>query len=245
MFKYLSCLGGITSRSRFTTLMLLAFVAITFGSVAQAQGGLNTERCRTPGFWGAHGSNEKAPKSWNITQAVVDQAILENGMGLPVCGIWIDNTELLSNMSAIEALCVSVEDVTERELVKQLTATALNCVLGECNAAHTAMLATCNNVCASGVGDMQACIGALDTFNNGGNGEGVCANSGEPCDDDNTCVEFGDSCLPDDTCHDRNLCPDFDDDGEINGSDFCFEPTGPASSPRKCNAARKNDTYVP
>jgi hypothetical protein len=210
-------------------------------------------RCRTPGFWGARGGIEKAPKSQNITQAVIDQAILENGSGLPVCGIYIDNTDLLSNMSAIEAMCVSVKGVTERQLVRQLTAAALNCVLGECNAEHTAMLAGCNAVCDSGVGDAGMCIDALDCFNNGGDwdgstcitGAGFCAGSAEPCDDVNTCVEMGDFCLPDETCHDRDLCPDLDDDGDINGSDFCFEPPGPASSPRKCNAARKNDVYVP
>ena len=214
---------------------------------------IDDERCRTPGFWGARGGIEKAPRSQNITQAVIDQAIFENGLGLPVCGIYIDNTDLLSSFSAIEAICVSVKGVTERQLVRQLTAAALNCVLGDCNAEHTAMLADCNNVCDTGVGDMQACIGALDCFNNGGDwdgsmcttGAGFCAIGGEPCDDDNTCVGLGDSCLPDDTCHDRDLCPDFDDDGDINGSDFCFEPPGPASSPKKCNAARKNDVYVP
>ena len=211
------------------------------------------ERCRTPGFWGARGGIEKAPKSQNITQAVIDQAILENGLGLPVCGIYIDNTDLLSNMSAIEAMCVNVKGVTERQLVRQLTAAALNCVLGDCSPAHTAMLASCNAVCDTGVGDMQACIDELDCFNNGGDwdgsmctsGAGYCAIGGEPCDDVNTCVGLGDYCMPGESCHDRDLCPDFDDDGEINGSDFCFEPPGPASSPRKCNAARKNDTFVP
>jgi len=203
------------------------------------------ERCRTPGFWGARGGIEKAPKSQNITQAVINQAIAENGFGLPVCGIYITNTDLLSNFSAIEAICVSVKGVTKRQLVRQLTAAALNCVLGDCSLEHAALVAGCNNVCATGVGDMQACIGALDTFNNGGDGDGVCAIGGEPCDDTNTCVGLGDYCLPDESCHDRNLCPDFDDDGDINGSDFCFEPPGPASSPRKCNSARKNDVYVP
>jgi hypothetical protein len=211
------------------------------------------ERCRTPGFWGARGGIEKAPKSQNITQAVIDQAILENGFGLPVCGIYIDNTDLLSNFSAIEAMCVSVKGVTERQLVRQLTAAALNCVLGDCNVAHTAMLAGCNTVCDTGVGDAGMCIDALDCFNNGGDwdgtmcttGAGYCEIGGEACDDVNTCVGLGDSCLPGDSCHDRDLCPDFDDDGAINGSDFCFEPPGPASSPRKCNAARKNDVYVP
>ena len=101
--------------------------------------------------------------------------------------------------------------------------------------------------------DINECIDGLDCFNNGGDwdgstcitGAGFCEIGGEACDDVNTCVGLGDSCLPNETCHDRNLCPDLDDDGDINGSDFCFDPPGPASSPRKCNAARENDVYVP
>ena len=214
---------------------------------------VDEERCRTPGFWGARGGIEKAPRSQNITQAVIDQATIENGFGLPVCGIYITNTDLLSSQSAIEAMCVSVKGDLQRQLVRQLTAAALNCVLGDCSPAHTALVADCNFVCDTGVGDAGQCIDALDCFNNGGDWDGVmcttgagyCEIGGEPCDDVNTCVGLGDSCLPDDTCHDRDLCPDLDDDGLINGSDFCFEPPGPASSPKKCNAARKNDTYVP
>ena len=37
MFRFLSLLGGSTSRCRLTTLLLMAFVAMSFGSVAQAQ----------------------------------------------------------------------------------------------------------------------------------------------------------------------------------------------------------------
>ena len=249
MFKYLSCLGGSTSRCRFTTLMLMAFMAITFSSFAQAQ----EERCRTHNFWGHRGGIEKAPRSQNITQAVIDQAISNNGLGLPVCGIFITDTDLLSNYSAIEAICVKVEDVTERELVQQLTVAALNCVLGDCTLEQQVLLASCNSVCETGVGDAGQCISALDCTSKGGDwagsmcitGAGFCKKGGEPCDDVNTCLGPGDFCLPEDTCHDRDLCPDLDDDGAINGSDFCFEPPGPPSSPRKCSAARKNDTYIP
>ena len=61
------------------------------------------------------------------------------------------------------------------------------------------MLAGCNAVCATGVGDMQACIGALDTFNNGGNGEGVCSNGGEALRRlQSVRTGIADFCLPDD-----------------------------------------------
>jgi len=37
MFRYLSCIGGITSRCKFTTLLLMVFAVFAFSSVAQAQ----------------------------------------------------------------------------------------------------------------------------------------------------------------------------------------------------------------
>ncbi len=102
---------------------------------------------------------------------------------------------------------------------------------------------------------VNECIDQLDCFNNGGlwdsvsgmclTGVGSCEVSGEYCDDATPCEGIGEICIPDETCHDRNLCPDFEDDGEINGSDFCFEPPGPAGSTGACNVARKNDVYVP
>jgi hypothetical protein len=37
MFKYLPCLGGSTSRCRFTILIAMAFMALTASSILQAQ----------------------------------------------------------------------------------------------------------------------------------------------------------------------------------------------------------------
>jgi hypothetical protein len=48
------------------------------------------------------------------------------------------------------------------------------------------------------------------------------------------CVYQGDS------CHDRDLCPaDTDGDGEPDNDGFCFEPPGPASTPKTCKNAKK------
>jgi hypothetical protein len=199
------------------------------------------EICRTPGFWGARGGDEKAPKSQNITQAVIDSV----PGGLEVCGVNITNTDLGSEFSAIEAICVSVKGELERQLVRQLTAAALNCALASCSDYHSDLVADCNDTCADGSGllTINECIDQLDCFNNGGafDGEsctfpGICESGGEACLTDDDCTEIADYCVPNETCHDRDLCPD---DGN-----FCFEPPGPASSPSKCNAARKNDVYV-
>ncbi len=213
------------------------------------------EICRTPGFWGTHAGTEKK-KGQNITQGVIDAAIAENGLGLDVCGTYIDNTMLLSNTSALEAMCVSVEGEQEHQLVRQLTAAALNCTIGECSTEHANLLANCNTVCDTGVGDIGMCIEALDCFNNGDDWDGsmcirdagFCAISGAACDADNPCPmvdDVEDVCVPNETCHDRDLCPDDEDDGEINGSALCFLPPHPASSSKACNDAIGNDTYVP
>jgi hypothetical protein len=206
------------------------------------------EICRTAGFWGAHGGDEKAPKSQNITQAVIDAA-----GGLAVCGTTIANTALGSSQSAIEALCVAVKGDVTRQLVRQLTAAALNCALADCSQAHADLIAACNDSCTGSGGlSVSECIHALDCFNGGGTWDGdscghsgLCEDSGEGCASDEDCVGVGDYCVPTESCHDRHLCPDATDDGEINGSDFCFEPPGPAGSPGKCNAARKNEVQVP
>jgi hypothetical protein len=204
---------------------------------------VDEEICRTPGFWGTHGGDEKAPKSVNVTQDVIDAA-----GGLDVCGTTITNTDLESNQSAIEAICVAVKGELERQLVRQLTAAALNCATASCSTAHSDLIADCNLTCADGSGTLtiNECIDQLDCFNNGGtfDGEfctfpGTCNSGGEACLTDEDCTELGDYCVPNETCHDRSLCPDGPE------GEFCWFEGGPASSPAKCNAARKNDTYVP
>jgi hypothetical protein len=208
---------------------------------------LGDEICRTPGFWATHGGTEKN-RSQNITDEVL-------GAGLEVCGTIIDNTDTGNSTSAIEAMCVSPKGDSSLQLVRQLTAAALNCALGDCTTEHADLLADCNDTCADGSGDLSVneCIDQLDCFNNGGTwdgdscvtGAGSCEFSGDPCDDENACEGVDEACIPAETCHDRELCPDFFDDGEINDSDFCFEPPGPAGSQGACNVAKKNDVFVP
>jgi hypothetical protein len=118
---------------------------------------------------------------------------------------------------------------------------------------HADLIAACNDTCTGKVGlSVSECVYALDCFNGGGSWDGdscghpgLCRDSGALCTSDEDCVGLSDYCVPTESCHDRSLCPDSTDDGEINGSDFCFEPPGPAGSSGKCNAARKNAVHVP
>ncbi len=190
------------------------------------------EICRTPGFWGTHGGIEKGGP--NITQAVLN----ETGP-ISICGVTISTTDLTAT-SAIEAICVSPKGQQTLQLARQLTAAALNC--GMTNSVSCGgggqnpgtnicggvsiedVFNACNEACAAGLtspasGDFAgiSCIEAIDCFNNGGSGldaEGVCT---------------GDS-----GCHDRPL---------VNGC-FNFQNPGPASSPKKCNDARKDPILV-
>jgi hypothetical protein len=178
--------------------------------------------CRTPGFWKEHAGVEKGAKSFNITQAVIDATASGE---LYVCGTYLDNTVAGNTHSVLEAMCVSGGGRTQ--LVRQLTAAALNCAMtasggaGDCSDVDSLAdaFAECNEACATqdsaAYGD---CITALDDWNNGITGN---------------------------LCHDRDLCPDFSDDGELNDSALCFEPTGAAGSQNECKKAQKNTVSVP
>ncbi len=176
--------------------------------------------CRTPGFWGTHGGEEQ-PRSQNITQAVIDA-----GGGLSICGESIINTDVDDASSAIEATCIHVKGKIERQLARQLTAAALNCIISgggaDCSgtALYSSIFSSCNDICAdknSGAdvprSDMTACIAHIDCLNNGGIfGEGICD---------------GDS-----GCHEATLV------NEALGLDF--EPPGPAGSSDACQEANQN-----
>ena len=184
----------------------------------------NEEVCRTPGFWGTHGGIEKGGP--NITQLVLN----ETGP-LSICGVTISTTDL-TNLSAIEAICVSPKGDSALQLARQLTAAALNCgVTKSTSCGGGGQVGTicsgvsiettfndCNATCADPTStkeEITACIDAIDCFNNGGEG-----------------LEGG-VCVGNTGCHDRNGAGCID-----------LSHPGPASSPKKCNDARKDDCTV-
>ena len=191
--------------------------------------------CRTPGFWGVRGGNEKNGE--NIT----DYFIMG---GFEVCGVPITNTNLNDPNSAIEAICINKSDVGDRKIIRNLTSAMLNCNTSVCSTEIQTLIAECNQLCADGQ-DYGTCAGELDCYNNGDTWDydlgmcienfGACFVSGEDCSDSVGCGD-DDYCVPEENCHDRMLCPE--------GGDYCFEPPGPASSSGKCNKARKNSLYI-
>lgn len=199
--------------------------------------------CRTPGFWGTHAGTEN-DGSENITAAILASA----GGFVEVCGRIVDNTDLLDDGSALEAMCVSVRSESDRQLARQLTAAALNCVMTngspDCSGTGVAdLFADCNAACIAG-DDASFCIDALDCWNNGGRlledgmcRLGTCGGDGvTPCEKDAHCGEEI-ACLPTgDTCHDQPLV------NEDLG--LSFDPPGPAGSSKACKAAIANDCTI-
>ena len=226
--------------------------------------------CRTPGFWGTHAGTEKK-NSQNITQTVINACggSLDVCGECINATVPINNAA-----SAVEATCVNIKAAKRLQLARQLTAAALNCCISGSGNDCTGLdiwdevFGFCNEVCAldptNSSGYFGICIDALDCLNNGGNiidvvdstvqcQTGTC----EPTDTVGVdglvqqcgknlpaCPEFYE-CVPlENTCHDRDLCPDATDDGEINGSALCFEPPGPAGSSNACNSAIENTCKV-
>src|SRR5262249_25298656 len=191
--------------------------------------------CRSPGFWGTHAGTEKS-RSVNVTEAVIDCADgnCANHTAndyLSICGEKIgspdtspaDGTPDWNDVaSSTEAICAPPGGASIHQLVRQLTAAALNCIISGGGAScsgtspYKAIFADCNGKCAGGTAtkeQMTACIGELDCLNNGGSFDnGICTPG-----------------TPGNNCHERLL---------VNESlDLNFEPTGPAGSSDACNAA--------
>jgi len=135
--------------------------------------------CRTPGYWQTHacaqGGCEKAEgKAQNITGGVLSEC----GGCLEVCGEIINDTWLMSADSTLEAMCVrpSADKDSPLQLVRQLTAMALNCCVSnfgpDCggDANLDALFSDCNDTCIdeSGTRSIGQCVEEVDCFNNGG-----------------------------------------------------------------------------
>ena len=230
------------------------------------------EICRTPGFWGARGGfadDGFYKKGQNVTGEVLCGfgGTLVDGEcttgGLEVCGTLLTNTNLGDGQSATEAICIKGGD-PRAKMMRMLTSASLNCNLGDCSANTAGLVSYCNDVCATeDSAEYGFCHGLLGCFNEGGtivdNGEEwVCVpggtsacdsnswNIGESCSEDIDCQSFdypNGACVTYESCHDRMACPDAYD-GDPEGSAACFEPLGAASSPAKCNAARKDTPYI-
>jgi hypothetical protein len=210
------------------------------------------EICRTGGFWSTHAGTEKGA----VNQTA--RALAECGGCIVVCGEKIDTTTPNSANSTLEAMCVNEVGGTTKQLIRQLTAAALNCgVSGQtCDCAESTIaeiFSACDAACIAGAttamvdGNTIDCILAVDCFNNGGAFDtatntckiGDCIADGGSdvgdCGLDRVCP-VGSSCvaLPG-NCHDAEL-PD----------DICDPPVEncAASSSNACKAAKDNACTV-
>ena len=212
--------------------------------------------CRGPGFWANHSSTEKE-------RTDLGQAVIDAGGSIEVCGQVItdsDNTETLDSL--LEALCVRTRGVKERQLYRQLVTARLNCAISEGGTCDEILdrfvdvsFSDCNALCAgTPVVDgptLTECKQQLSCFNKGGRlVEGECALGTCETDTELSCgAAAGDCplindveqpCIPfEGNCADEELCStDFESDAQI-----CPD-RHPASSPKTCQIARKNQCTI-
>jgi hypothetical protein len=144
---------------------------------------------------------------------------------MTICGEKIRTTRLDDADSATEALCVNGGQ--SLQLVRQLTAAALNCIISngrpDCLGLSTeGVFKACNDACAQGnVSAYDLCIDGLDCVNNGGSFDMATRS----CDE-----------VEEDSCHDRPLTnPRLG----LN-----LEPSDAAGGSSECNSAKSNSCTV-
>jgi hypothetical protein len=187
--------------------------SLTLEATADCEVTAVDEFCRTPGFWGTHAGTSNR-RSTDLTQLVIDAAPGDPGGQLNICGEIVNTTALGAPNSALEAMCVSVKGLQQRQLARQLTAAALNCIVSGGGAACEGtsietLFGEANAACVANDGDLTDFIDDIDAFNNG--------------------YECGDE---------MTSFADFD---VFDGVDPL---PGPAGSGRDCGAATKNDVYL-
>jgi len=137
------------------------------------------EYCRTPGFWKTHAGVEKAGRSTNLTQTVID---VYGTLGT-ICGVDITDTTTYNYVgtgwgtsngyeSAVEGMCVHPKQKIVRQLQRQLIAAAINCVVSGGSADCTGLLVgdnwkAANASCLAEDGEMSSWVDEIDDFNNG------------------------------------------------------------------------------
>lgn len=220
--------------------LLLIASSLLLPGTAQANGiDLGPSICRGAGFWSTHAGTEK--QGVNIVGALLEEM---EGC-LDVCGEVITNTAVDDAESAEEALCISPKAQLQIQLVRQLTAAALNCIISTGQPGCDPQWETCNVACM--IGDLEQipfCRAYFDCENNGGTWDssaqtcytGTCEVGGAPCGPYAGCG-VDNSCVPSYGCDDAEL---------INvdlGLDFTQVETD-ASSSKKCNQAAKSRCTV-
>jgi hypothetical protein len=175
-----------------------------------------------------------------------------------VCGEKIDTTDSGSANSTLEAMCIQEVGGTTRQLVRQLTAAALNCGVsgGSCDCADAGIAdvyAACDAACIAGGTTAMVdqnfidCTLAVDCFNNGGNFDratntckiGNCitlegADVGD-CGLDGACPAESSCVTIPGNCHDRELPDEICD----SSNEKCS-----ASSSKECKTAKDSACSV-
>jgi hypothetical protein len=220
-------------------------------------------QCRGPRFWGRRAGEEAGRR--NVTGEVLGAVSF-----ISVCGKTLDTTNLNTAFSAEEALCVKGSTDDRLRLARQLSATALNCVMSNAGPNCTgisigARFNECNNACAANTSPstISACITDLHCWNRGGtklasgmcqigtcNGDGVTACSGDDsCSGETEPGERADCDLNNDEDDETGVCVRTPSNCRqqplVNASlGLDFTQLGKASSASGCKEARKNSCTI-
>lgn len=220
------------------TVLAMGAVPAWAGEVAQPA------VCRGAGFWGTHAGNEKG--GTNIAQELIDS------LGcFTVCGEIVDSTSLNDADSAVEALCVSPKSQGQVQLARQLTASALNCILSTGSPYCDVAWADCNEACieddallAPVCRSYFSCVneGGIFDVESGACQTGTCEPllegviSGAPCGPGYpACGEF-EECVPTIGCDDAELLSE--------GFDFTADEDKTGSSKKCHNATRSTCAFT-
>jgi len=200
---------------------------ITIGDTADCEVERDVdELCRTPGFWKTHAGEEKAGRSSNLTQIVIDSTsgnTLGNICGDEITDTWTNNYPEGTGYdggtnganSAVEGMCVHPKQQIIRQLQRQLIAAALNCVVSGGGADCTGVSVEqdwqdANADCTANTGNLSGWVDIIDDFNNG--------------------LYEGSNCSPN-----IKESPVFDGVDKV---------PGPAGSSNACSEATYNDFYL-
>ncbi len=197
--------------------------------------------CRPSSYWKVYaGTSKHKSCSQNITQAVLDAR-----GSLAICGEVVKTTSLDDAASAVEALCTSASDGTKRQLARELTAAALNCIVSDLasgrdpkanplcgGGSNAALFANCNALCAGtgGSGTISQCTDALKCVSSGD------IWTGSYCKD-NPYPECDDAKLP--RC-DVLALPNC----KLSSYDACYGQQGEAGGSGKCTDAGGNQCEI-
>lgn len=218
------------------------------------------ETCRPAAWWSTRSGTEgQRVKTGNgvihaNAAANLGQSVIDGAGPFVICGHMIRKSDVGNLSSALEALCVRKEGFEERELFRQLVATAMNCGISEGGRCDQILerfvdvsFSDCNKLCAGEPVEngpsAEQCSQQLACFNEGGRmfddrcALGTCTQDSETlCGSDYGDCQAGDCDAFADSCTGSMVCSTA-----LDAPAKICPAAEPETSAGTCLAARNND----